>query len=197
MNIERPCPKALEAHFFDLVETPSDINEHLWTLRSLAEECEHVTEFGMRTGLSTAALLAGQPKKLVTWDINIASVISTRTAELANLASGGRTDFEPRVGNTLEISPIEPTDMLFIDSLHTATHLLAELKRHADPARMHVKKYLVFHDTILFGDVGEDGQSPGLRGAIRFFQSKWALPQWELLHDFKNNNGLVVLRAAT
>ena len=39
--------------------TPSDINEHCETLRRLASECEHATEFGMRHGVSTVALLAG------------------------------------------------------------------------------------------------------------------------------------------
>lgn len=168
----------------------SDINEHLPILRKLASTCQHVTEFGMRGGASTVALLAGQPEVLISWDINPTAIVSQRCADLLGVA--GRTVFQPRVGDTLQISPIEPTDLLFIDTLHTGTQLLAELVRHADPVENRVRKYLVFHDTVTFGEVGEDGK-PGLRHAIRFFQAKHAFPLWRLHEDRQNNNGLVVL----
>ena len=38
----------MENKFKTLCETPSDINQHLATLRHYAEECDHVTEFGVR-----------------------------------------------------------------------------------------------------------------------------------------------------
>lgn len=191
--LEELYQKALQATPAD-PQSPSDIYEHLPLLRELAAQCEHVTEFGTRRANgSTVALLCGQPSTFVTWDINPYAIISQQVADLVVYA--GRTKFEPRVGDTLKISPIEMTDMLFIDSLHTATQLLAELKLHADPIRKTVRKYLVFHDTETFGMRGEDGSKPGLRAAIRFFQSKWALPQWRLKHDLRNCNGLVVLEA--
>jgi hypothetical protein len=192
----RETPVVLESHFQNLKDVPSDINEHLPILRELASECEHVTEMGMRgANGSTVAFLAAQPRTFVAWDLNPVSVVSQAVLDLLKMNIGGRTQFQPRVGNTLEIL-IEPTDLLFIDTLHTAQQLLAELKRHADPLEMKVKKYLVFHDTMTFGMKGEDGTEPGLRAAIRFFQKNHAFPQWELLHDFPNNNGLVVLKSA-
>lgn len=184
----------LEAAFKELCETPSDINEHLPVLRQLAEQCEHVTEMGMRTGVSTIAFLAAQPKTLISWDIDPNAILHPSNILRSRLS--GRTSFQPRVGDTLKISPIETTDMLFIDTLHTARQLRDELERHVDPMRMPVKKFLVFHDTVTFGMKGEDGTEPGLRAAIRWFQRCHAFPQWELLHDYQNNNGLVVLRAA-
>ena len=39
-------------------DTPSDINEHIEILRTLADSVEHVTEMGTRTGVSTRAFLA-------------------------------------------------------------------------------------------------------------------------------------------
>ena len=39
-------------------DTPSDINEHIEILKSLADEVNHVTEMGTRTGVSTRAFLA-------------------------------------------------------------------------------------------------------------------------------------------
>jgi hypothetical protein len=186
----------LEDLFRSACDTPSDINEHLPRLRELAAECEHVTEFGMRGGVSTVAFLAAQPQTLVSWDINPYAVISQRSADLLSLA--GRTTFQPRVGDTLQIT-IEPTDLLFIDTWHVARQLKAELERHVDPEcrPFSVRKYLAFHDTATFGMVGEDGTTPGLRAAIRWFQRCHSFPQWELLEDRQNNNGLVVLRRVT
>lgn len=184
--------------------TPSDINEHLPLLRKLAAQCEHVTEFGMRWARgSTIAFLAAQPKTFIAWDIDPISVTHPRVQSLLPII--GETRFEPRCGDTLKISPIEPTDMLFIDTLHTGKQLLAELERHADPkghdpkAQSPVRKFLAFHDTETFGMVGEDGKPPGLRTAIRQFQRLFAFPLWNNVidnvpHDFPNNNGLIVLK---
>lgn len=176
-----------------LCKLPSDINEHLPTLRRLAEKCEHVTEMGMRGGISTCALLAAQPKTLVSWDINPRSVLASEAAKELWLMAG-KTSFQPRVGNTLEIF-IEPTDMLFIDTLHTAKQLQGELRRHVlwykFESLQRVRKYLVFHDTSTFGFEGEDG-GPGLRSAIDWFQ-KNAFPLWHVVEDHLNNNGLLVM----
>lgn len=195
----------------------SDINEHLPLLRELASRCEHVTEFGLRWARgSTVAFLAAQPKTLVSWDLEPKHVISDRVQQLLHLT--GKTSFEPRVGDTLKIR-IETTDLLFIDTLHTARQLLAELERHVDPKDQAVRKYLIFHDTKTFGLEGEDRSTPGLRTAIRQFQKYFAFPLWKLKHvdgdeklrraaakglalqkadgfellDLENNNGLLVL----
>lgn len=190
----RTPPEPLEALYQQAAGLPSDIGEHLPLLRQLASECERVTEFGMRGGMSTIAFLAGQPAHLVSWDVNPRAVVSNLAAHLLGIA--GRTRFEPRVGNTLEIAPIEPTDLLFIDTLHTAVQLRAELERHVDPLHVNVRRFLVFHDTATFGQVGEDGTTPGLRAAIRYFQRCHAFPLWRLREDRQNCNGLVVLERA-
>lgn len=188
-----------EATFKHLCNTPSDINEHLPVLRRLASECKHVTEMGMRGGVSTVALLAAQPKTLISWDIDPAAIISETSAAIHLMR--GATTFQPRVGNTLEISPIEPTDMLFIDTLHTFDQLKAELWRHVFPDHFtgkclcRVKRYIVFHDTSTFGFQGEDGKQPGLLAAIEWFQRQ-AMPIWGVVEKYENNNGLLVLRHA-
>lgn len=174
--------------FEQLCKLPSDINEHLPLLRDLAARCGHVTEFGMRGAVSTTALLEGKPKKLVSWDINPRAVVSQTVLDLLVETE---TCFQPRVGDTLEIE-IEPTDLLFIDSLHTGAQLKAELERHGAKAR----KWIAFHDTETFGLVGEDGKAPGLRAAIRWFQQN-QFPIWSLKHDWSNNNGLVVIEHAS
>ncbi len=187
-----------EAVYAEACKQPSDINEHLPTLRRLAEQCPRVIEMGMRTGVSTVALLAAQPKKLVSIDINPISIISQRTVDLMQIA--GETKWQPRVADTLECE-IEDCDMLFIDTLHTFEQLKAELWKHVFPShntghcKCKVKKYLVFHDTSTFGFVGEDQKTPGLRAAIYWFQQN-AFPLWQVVEDHHNNNGLTVLRHA-
>lgn len=188
----RNAPLLLEELFKHTKATPSDINEHLDVLRSYADQCEHITEFGLRgANGSTVALLAAQPAEFISYDINPFAVVSQPVLNLLTMA--GRTKFQPRCGDTLKIV-IEPTDMLFIDTLHTAKQLWAELERHADPVANTVRKFLAFHDTVTFGDHGEDASTPGLRAAIRHFQKNHAFPLWMLVEDRKNNNGLVVLK---
>lgn len=200
----RDVPLGLGAQFARACHKTVDICEHLPLLRDLAQECEHVTEIGVRNADgSTVAFLVGQPSTLVSWDLNPWAIVSQPVADLLALgaphADGrwrvGRTLFQPRVGDSTQIL-IEPTDLLFIDSYHTARQLKNELEHLASPPAVTVRKYLVFHDTITFGEQGEDGSSPGLRAAIRWFQREHAFPLWQLVEDRPNNNGLVVLKRA-
>lgn len=136
---------------------------------------------------STIAFLAAQPKTFVSWDLDPHSVVSQTVKDLIRLA-GPNTRFQPRCGDTTEII-IEPTDLLFIDTWHTAKQLQTELHRHV-PAK--VRKFVIMHDTFTFGLRGEDGKEPGLRAAIRDFQMNW-MGVWRLMEDKTENNGLVVL----
>jgi hypothetical protein len=49
--------------YSELCQIPSDINEHLITLKEYSEECDTITEMGVRWIVSTWALLSGNPKK--------------------------------------------------------------------------------------------------------------------------------------
>jgi hypothetical protein len=46
----------------------SDINEHLPLLRIYGSLVDHITEFGVRHGNSTVALLASKPQKMISYD---------------------------------------------------------------------------------------------------------------------------------
>ena len=177
-----PCGQeiSLEAWYEKAKGTPSDINEHVPTLRELAAKCDHVTEFGMRRGVSTVALLAGQPKRLVSYDMNV----DAAAGGLKNLQ--GKCQFEFRQGDSRNVA-IEETDLLFIDTVHTAPHVTAELANSASK----VRKYLVFHDTEApWGENGEDG-GPGVMPAVRQFL--WTNKEWVVKKHYRNNHGLTVL----
>ena len=175
----------LQQTYDELCARPSDINEHLPTLKKYAEECEHITEMGVRWIVSTYALLMGKPKKLISYDIN--PINSEPIQEMVKEV----TDFEFRVANTLDLE-IEETDLLFIDTLHNYNQLKGELKLHGNKAR----KYIAFHDTTSFEWIGESYNGKvdeiGLWPTIEEFLE--ANSNWEIHERFTNNNGLTILK---
>ncbi len=56
-------------HYSTLCMEPSDINEHLPTLKEYAEKCDSVTEMGVRFACATWAFLEAKPKSLTCIDI--------------------------------------------------------------------------------------------------------------------------------
>jgi len=173
-------PNSLEEYYQVAARTPSDINEHLPKLREMASQCQHVTEFGTREGVSTTALLAGQPARIVSYDLQD---FGTRD----NLDPfRGITILDFRIGDSRKVD-IEPTDMLLIDTVHTSRQLFMEMMRHADQ----VKRWFVLHDTHTFGEIGEHGQ-PGLLVALRRFMRHSGCC-WSVVYHSRKNNGLTVL----
>ena len=162
--------------------TPSDINEHCETLWRLSSECEHATEFGMRHGVSTVALLAGsldgRLKTLVSYE-------AEPTCAIRSVAALAPDVFVFRAGNSLAVE-IDETDLLFIDTKHTADQLYGELTRHAE----RVRRWIVMHDTQIFGEKGEDGGA-GLLPALRRFLKERT--EWSVVEHHTHNHGLTVI----
>jgi hypothetical protein len=175
----------LQQHYDYNCKLPSDINEHLETLKEYASECDHITEMGVRWVVSTYAFLMGKPKKMISYDINFVN-----TDFIKELVKDD-TDFEFKVANTLNLE-IEETDLLFIDTLHNYNQLKGELELHADKS----KKYIIFHDTTSFEWIGESYNGKvdeiGLWPAIEeFLESN---PHWKILKRYTHNNGLLILK---
>lgn len=166
-------------------ETP-DIREHLVTLKELASRVSHVTEFGFRYGASYCALLAGLRDKpgsfLRTYDIHIPPACRDFFGPLR-----GETHLDFIQESTIETDPIEETDLLWIDSLHTYAQMKKELERHGS----RVRKYIAAHDTETYGTKGEDGSSFGLMDALKEFIVN--NPEWSIEKHYPNNNGVTIL----
>lgn len=185
----------IEMEFANRVITPSDINEHLLLLYSLALGCESVTEFGIRYGASTTALLAamsmrkrmGLAASYLGYDVNPSFI--EIAGDLFQMCPNdlSRTAV---VGNSMTIRPVPPTCLLLIDSQHEGEVVYRELERHASFA----KRYLVFHDTVTFGKRGELGGLGLLRGIEDYMKSPACAQDypWSLKMDLQNNNGLTV-----
>jgi hypothetical protein len=161
-------------------------HEHLPILEKYAEECNHVTEMGVAGVISTWALLAGSPKKLVSIDLRHPSFYKGNLDEVITACAKENILFEFRQEDTL-IMNIEETDLLFIDTWHTYEQLSKELLRHASM----VRKYILFHDTVTFGLKGEDGSEGLLKAIFDFLNQN---PDWVLDKRFYFNNGMIVIK---
>lgn len=159
-----------------------DLKDHIPHIRGLAEQCQHVTEFGCRDGNSTIALLAGsihgKLKRVVGYDPVLTPQVEYLVATFPQL-------FTYKCASSLS-ERIEPTDLLFIDSLHTYQQLSMELALQVG----RVNRWIVIHDTTTYGNCGEDGGF-GLLEAINEFLAE--NPFWQVHRHYPSNNGLTVL----
>lgn len=188
-------------HIDDIIkivsETRSDINEHILTLKKYADECDHITEFGVRAPTSTWAFVAGKPKTLRSYDImhpdeHMGDAIDNLSlADVEDVCKNLNIDFKFHLGDVLAVE-IENTDLLFIDTEHNFFQLRQELETHANK----VNKYIIFHDVVTWGYRGElygrpNLVVPGLLPAIDEFLLK--NKNWKITELFENNNGLMII----
>jgi cephalosporin hydroxylase len=153
---------------------------------------------GVRWVSSTWPLIYSNPKKIISYDI----VTNPNIIEVINLCNEYSVDYSFHERDVLQLE-IEPTELLFIDTLHTYNQLISELKIHSNK----VSKYIVLHDTDFFGRVDESvyehasnliKENPttkqGLMTAVEDFLSTELGQSWEIFKIYKNNNGLTILK---
>ena len=187
-----------------------DIYEHLETLRKYASECESVIECGVRKCNSPWALVYGlmengkDKKHLLLNDIQPTNSVD----ELYEYSKDLPVTIECKWGNDLDLDIDTQYDMVFIDTWHVYGQLKRELNKFAPLT----SKYIVMHDTVVDGILGEsirckmdskqqslDFNIPeeeilkGLMPAIIEFLSENS-DKWILDMHFKNNNGLTIIR---
>jgi len=182
-----------------LCRTPSDISEHLPTLKLLSMQCSTIVECGVREVVSSYAFASG-----LAADGKLIMVDPYR--------SKGVDDFltkEPRAtfvhASDIEC-PLVETDMLFIDTWH----IYGQLKRELAYWHDHVQKYIVMHDTTVDAIYGEtirngwDAEKQSRESGIPINEIKKGLwpaveeflaehPEWTVAARYYNNNGLTVL----
>jgi hypothetical protein len=164
----------------------SDIVLHLPVLEYYASLCRHVTEFGVRDGYSTIALLSGCRGEVHSYDLvdpparPLLSAIELPCSWVLHLGDTGSPDLV-----------VGETDFLFVDTLHTYAHVTQELAHHGRKAR----RYLGFHDTFTCGMVDRSGPDPNARGilpAIHEFLARYPGEYRTVFHTDRCN-GLWVL----
>ena len=170
----------LEQKINELYRTPSDINEHIPIIIKYGQECDHITEMGVRSILSTWGWLASNPQeKLICYDLHNPSKWGGDIQSIYDTAEVYGINFEFVEANVLEIE-IEETDLLFIDTWHHYNQLKAELKKHSHK----VKKYICFHDTTSYEHKSEPTTS---ENAFRE-ELVWDKGLWDAVTEFLDNN---------
>jgi len=187
-----------------------DIAEHVPTLVEYGQKCSTITEFGVRYGWSSRSFLFAKPKNLLSVDLYFWDSVSqcgepgplTLTDPPGNnqflrykKLYEGTVDYNFIQGDTLKIDVIDETDLLFIDTLHHKYCLLNELERHGNQA----KRYIILHDTVTFGLLGQNeympelplGKGTGLIYALQEWLPK--NPHWKVTEHYINNNGLTIM----
>ena len=180
-------------------ETPSDINEHLSTLKKYTEECETIVEMGVRRIVSTWAFLAGNPKKLTSLDLHNPTNFGSNIQEVYDAVTSTSIDFSFVECDSLTYE-MEPCDLLFIDTWHDYLQLKKELTRHHDK----VNKYIILHDTVAFGvtDESEYDDYTNPRPETNLPKGLWSAVEeflynnrnWVIWEKKPNNNGLTILK---
>lgn len=148
-----------------------DIYDHIQDLSDFVNNMDLVVEFGVRYGVgSTLAFINGKPKKLISCDIANCENID----KLIEAAKENGVDFEFKIESSL-VADIPKCDFLFIDTDHKYETTKSEITRHKSKCR-----YIGFHDTVTC--------EAGVLKPI-----KELLPDWTVILDKKNNNGLMIL----
>lgn len=208
----------IKKKFDTLCNTKSDINEHLITLSNYASKCNSVTEFGVRSCVSTYAFI----HSLLSDNDNNYNISLSKSytgvdikkhdniIEIENICNENNINFSFIEDNDLNIK-IENTDLLFIDSWHCYGQLIRELELH----HKNVNKYIIIHDTSIDEFNSEIVRIPGRWSKPNYFEiikksgfNKYELTtglwpavinflklnkEWKFKERFTNNNGLTIL----
>lgn len=177
-----------ESLFHIYCKEDSDIFEHLPTLYTtvLETKAKNVIELGVRSGRSTAALLAGV-------DVTEGQVWS---CDVHEPSVDGSLAVHPRwtvcIGNDLEVADKAPEtcDVLFIDTSHDYAQTKAELETYGPKVRS--GGVILLHDTEL--------EHPDMDRSGKPFPVREAILEWLALkpnYEFENHPncyGLGVIR---
>lgn len=155
---------------------------HHDALIKCAKECEVIKEIGVCQGATLAALLLTNPKKLTGVDV-APRYIAPYKHHFEKYAEDNNIDFKLLEMSSHDEESVGECDMLHIDSLHTPSHLMGELKLHAK----HVKKYIVFHDTA------NARSSRGLFKTIAEYITEHE-QLWSVVDHFIHNVGYTVIK---
>jgi len=184
---------------------PSDIHEHMPTLYKYALECNHITECGVRSIVSSYAFACGLKNKPNNKLIQVDPYKDSRADKFKTDCQNENINVTFYEQSDLEC-PLENTELLFIDTWHVYGQLKRELQRW----NSYVSKYIILHDTTVDEWYGETIRlrwdayeqskiygipvleiNMGLWPAVVEFLSSH--PDWRLKERFTNCNGLTIL----
>lgn len=148
---------------------PRDLNEHFPWIRDTVSKVAHVTAIVKRCEWD-AAVLAGRPEVYISHNSEFTNLQQLLHQAVKSAQSNGRPKTKEYTTHqkTLEELPsveIEPTDLLILDTVHSADRVQLELQKHATK----VRRWILVRGTAAFGLKAESGGGPGLEQGIGEF----------------------------
>lgn len=180
----------------------SDINEHIETLKNIAENSIRFADFSPSDSLGIYGILKGlNPNNPDCQYIKVCRDLPEQFQKSMTMIPKNKSFFH---ASTLIVEPhqIGDVDALFIDSIHTYVHLTYELEKFHSI----VSKTICIHDTSFpwgelndtsyTGDYSEypkniDRTKKGTWAAITDFIAKH--PEWKIKIRMYNNHGFTIL----
>lgn len=145
-------------------------------IRELLKGCKSYTEFGIMQGTTLAVALLCNPDKVRAYDTRL-KLYNKNKHLFEEYTKENNIDYSVFQENSLKCE-IEPTDLLYIDTLHVYEQLSQELNIHGKK----VKKYIICHDT---------SAKPELKRAIKeYVRNK---NDWEISKVCDKNVGFMTL----
>lgn len=155
------------------------IKHYMDTLYKYGKKCKnHIVELGVNKVLSSWAWAKSRPKKITLCDTELFNRGGVWLDSFNDLCSKEGIKIIQENKSSLDIK-LENIDLLFIDSLHTCDHCTKELKLHSP----YVKKYIIFHDTILKG-------SDVRKAVMNFLEEN---NKWKIVEELTSNPGLIII----
>ena len=176
-------PDTIEAIYQNTLNLERDSNRHMPKLRELADNCKTVTDISIRQESFIA--LAASKAEVVYSHSNEHNTLTDHVVKL-------RGKFVQRLSAIPQnIIQIQPTDLLFLNTTHTANQVSKELAVFAPS----VRHYIVLHNTMIYGETGEghteQAPVPGILLSVRHFMRQ--NPEWSVIYHSTEQFGLTVL----
>lgn len=179
-------PSILKSSYSDMNELLKDFcskNHVQWYTDILIKyankvQIKDVTELGIYQGISTSAFLTTNISSLKSYDITLSKMPIPLFKKL-NKDIMWTVDIKNSV-----IDIINPTDLLFIDTVHTYEHLQKELTLH----HKNVSNYIIIHDTNY---PVKKSKKKVYNAVLEFVE---AAPGWKVDLQITEHTGLMVLK---
>lgn len=185
-NLPPPQFHTVEGLYQWVKDTPRDLNEHWQYVKSLARKCRTITAFTKRREW-LPVLAAGLPEKVVSYCTEedpltqlVHDVVSREQADNTRTITTG-------VDESTNVVEIEETDMLVLAGRHTAERVYEELTKFG----AQVTRWILAQGTGAFGNIGEDGKSPGLMLGIRKYMTE--NDRWKIVYRTDVQYGMTLL----
>jgi len=167
--------------FHAVKSIPRDLNQHMDKLNSLCKHATKVTEFSERRESLVAFLSEPNVKKIVSYNTEGDNPEVKKMVDM-------RKDLEITIEKkrSADVPSIDETDLLFIDQRHTYADVYRELSTYGPKT----SRFIVLHDTVLYGMQGDDG-GPGIGAACKDFMKEHR--EWSVCAHIPAQHGLTVL----